>query len=211
MGNLFDMESPIMVMLGKLADVMLVSVIFILCCIPIVTMGASFTALYYTTAKCVRKGRSYIFQSFWKSFKENFVKATILWVILLAVISILGLNIWFALGVVGKFGFVLLCVYGLMAFIMLNMSTYIFPMLSRFEVKNKQLLKNCLLMSIRHLPFSVLMLFIFLAMFVVCIFFPPAIFFAPGVGALIMSFPMERIFKKYITSSGDETLDEWYL
>ena len=72
MGKLFDLDSPIMNFLGKLADLIILNILAFICCIPIVTAGASMTALYYVCLKMVRNNEGYIMKSFFKSFKQNF-------------------------------------------------------------------------------------------------------------------------------------------
>lgn len=70
-------------MMGRAADLMILNIVFIICCLPIVTIGASLTALHYVTLKMVRNEESYIVKSFFKSFKQNFKQATIINLIML--------------------------------------------------------------------------------------------------------------------------------
>ena len=72
MNGLFNLDSPIMRFLSKVCDLMILNVMCIICCLPIVTAGASITALYTITMKMVRGEESYIFKGFLKAFKENF-------------------------------------------------------------------------------------------------------------------------------------------
>ncbi len=211
MGSLFDIDGGIMGALGKVADIFILSIIFVVFSIPIFTMGASFTALYYTSVKAIRRGRSYIWKSFWKSFKENFGKATILWLGILLLGGILCLNIWYAMNLGQTLGYVLLCIYCMMMFVLLITGAYVFPILSRFNLTKRYVLRNSFFMAVRHLPFSILMLVILAGVIAAFLFLAPAIFFMPALGAVIYSFPMERILKKYTKSSGNENDDEWYL
>lgn len=212
MSNFFDMDGGVMGTLSKITDVIFVSILFIIFSLPVITMGASFTALYYTTVKSIRRGRSYIFQSFWKSFKSNFKDATILWLLVLAVFSLLGVNLWFTSHMMsGTFAFVLACIYIMMAFTIFIAVVYLFPLLSRFSISKKNLLSTTFLIAIKHLPFSLLMALICLLSALAAYLIPLLMFVMPGVGALILSFPMERVLKKYTPTSQDETKDAWYL
>lgn len=83
MGRIFDMDSPVMRFLGRLADLMILNLVTLLCCLPVVTIGASLTAMHYVLLKMVRNEESYIVRSFFKSFKENFKQATVIWLIIL--------------------------------------------------------------------------------------------------------------------------------
>ena len=86
--------------MGKLADLILLNLLFIICCIPIVTIGASITAMYYVTLKMVRNEESYLFRSFFKSFKQNLKQSTVIWLILLAVSIVL----WMDFRIMGQAG-----------------------------------------------------------------------------------------------------------
>ena len=69
MGKFFDLDSPIMRTLNRLADLMWLNILTLLCCLPIITAGASLTAMHYVLLKMVRNEESYISRAFFKSFK----------------------------------------------------------------------------------------------------------------------------------------------
>ena len=69
--------------MGRVADLIILNLIFIVCCIPIVTIGPALTALYYMTLKMARNEETYIIRGFFKSFKENFRQAIVIWLIIL--------------------------------------------------------------------------------------------------------------------------------
>ena len=87
--RLFNLDSPVMVFLTKVANLMILNILTILLCIPLVTAGSAITALYYVTIKMARGDDPYIVKSYFKSFKENFRQATIIWLIMLAVILLM--------------------------------------------------------------------------------------------------------------------------
>ena len=89
MGRFFNIDSPIMVGLNKLADLIWLNILTFICCIPIITVGASITALNYVALKMVRNEEGYVTRSFFKSFKQNFKQATIIWLIMLLVAAII--------------------------------------------------------------------------------------------------------------------------
>ena len=84
MGRFFNMDNKFFVFMGRIADLCMLNILCIVCCIPVITAGASLTALYYVTMKMVRNEESYIFRSFFKSFKQNFKQATVINLIMLA-------------------------------------------------------------------------------------------------------------------------------
>ena len=97
LSGIFNYDNPVWRFIGKLCDVLILNVLWIICSIPLVTMGASTTAVYYVTLKLVRDEEGPIIRSFFKSFKENLKQATVIWLILLMVGGLLGFDLYFFL------------------------------------------------------------------------------------------------------------------
>ena len=93
MDRLFNMDNKFFTVMGRVADLIMLNVVFLICCLPIVTIGASLTALHYVTLKMARNEESYIIRSFFKSFKQNFKQATVINLIMLAVAAILYMDL----------------------------------------------------------------------------------------------------------------------
>ena len=85
MDRLFNMDNKFFTVMGRVADLIMLNVVFLICCLPIVTIGASLTALHYVTLKMARNEESYIIRSFFKSFKQNFKQSTLIWILMAAV------------------------------------------------------------------------------------------------------------------------------
>jgi uncharacterized membrane protein YesL len=218
MSNFFNMENPIFSFLGKVCDVLFLSVIFVLFCIPVITIGPANTALYYATVKVIRRERGYLFREFFKSFKLNFKQGAILGIILTVMYVIIAFDLyaaWTSLGGTNSVSSILFGIYIAIAIILLCFSLYIYPVLSRFEMPMKQLIKIVFFMSIKHLPSTIAMLVVQVAAILGVILIPPLIFIVPALVTLINSLLMERIFKKYTPKAeGEEEeakKDEWYL
>ena len=79
----FAINNPVMISIGKLGDIALLNFYFVICCLPIVTIGASITAMYSTTLKLVRGEEEGITKSFFNGFKLNFKQATFIWLVML--------------------------------------------------------------------------------------------------------------------------------
>lgn len=157
MGKIFDLDSPVMRFLSRMADLMILNVIMTICCLPIITIGASVTAMHYVMLKMVRNEEGYIVKDFFKSFKMNFKQATIIWLIMLVMIFVFVgdyLIVNYS-GIVFPEGMgLILTVVAILIFIV---STYIFPVLSRFDNTVKNTIKNGCMMSIMAAPKAVLM------------------------------------------------------
>ena len=102
MKKLFDIDNPVIAFLSRLADLIGLNFLFLICCLPVFTIGAAWTALYYVTVKMVRKEESYIWKDFFKSFRENFKQATLIWLINMLVLAIFAADMLIKVGV--KFG-----------------------------------------------------------------------------------------------------------
>ena len=85
---LFDIDSPAMRFLSRVADLMILNLLMTLSFIPILTAGAGFTGMHYVLLRMVRNEEGYIARGFWKSFKENFKQATVIWLLVLAFIGV---------------------------------------------------------------------------------------------------------------------------
>ena len=92
--KLFDLDSPLMQGLSKMADLMWLNILTILCCLPIVTVGPALTALNYMALKIVRNEECYITKGYFTSFKRNFIQGTIIWLIFLVIIAVLGCDFY---------------------------------------------------------------------------------------------------------------------
>ena len=140
MDRLFNMDNKFFTVMGRVADLIMLNVVFLICCLPIVTIGASLTALHYVTLKMTRNEESYIIRSFFKSFKQNFKQATVINLIMLAVAAQVLYIVFFAFGILYMMVFL-----------------YIYPVLAKFYNSIKNTFRNAFLMAIRHLPYTVLM------------------------------------------------------
>lgn len=161
--KLFNLDSPIMVFLTKVGNLMILNVLTLVLCIPVITAGDAVTALYYVTIKMARGDDPYIIRNYFKSFKENFRQATILWILMLIVTAVLYADIRIVFsGMEGTIATVMKVVIIVVTAFAVLTGLYIFPVLSRFENTIKQTIKNAFLMSILSLPRSILIIVIHL-------------------------------------------------
>ena len=158
MDRFFNMDNKFFSMMSRVADLILLNVLCIICCIPIVTAGASITAMFYVTLKMVRDEESYIVKSFFKSFKENFKQALVINIIMLAVGGVLALDIILVRNMQTSYSRILLCIFGAFVILYLMVFLYIYPVLSKFYNSVRRTFINSILMAIRHLPYTFIML-----------------------------------------------------
>lgn len=158
MPKFFNPDSPLMRFLTKLADLMILNLLFLLSCIPVVTIGAAWTALYYVTLKMVRDEEDSIVRGFFRAFRRNWKQATILWLMVLGLGAVMVLDIRFlnamgdsATAAAMKTAVEILGVLGLMVL------QYLFPGLARFEASTGNTLKNACLLAVGNLPKTLLL------------------------------------------------------
>ena len=153
--GLFNYDNPVWRFIGKLGDLIILNVLWIVCSIPIFTIGASTTAVYYVTLKMVRDEEDSTIKSFFRSFKSNFKQATAIWLILLAAGAVLAFDFWFfttgQMNLSGNVKTVMMAIFGGFLLILSFIFTYVFPLQARFYNPVKRTLFNAFFMSIRHL------------------------------------------------------------
>lgn len=202
MGGFFSLDGKFFSVMSKVADLIILNIIFCLCCIPVITIGPALTALHYVTLKMVKNEESYIIKSFFKSFKDNFRQATAIWVILLAALGIIVGDIYIMLSWQTKYKVIFIVIFIFLLVIWSFTTIYIFPLLATFDNTIKQTFKNSLLMSIRHLPKTVIM-FILTALSLLLVGFVVALlpfWFLAGFSllAFINSIILRKIFQIYM-------------
>lgn len=150
----FNYDNPVWRFIGKFGDLIILNILWLVCSIPVFTIGASTTAVYYVTLKLARDDDGYTIRSFFKSFKENFKQSTIIWLILLVAGIVLGVDMYFftRLFTGGQtFRTVMLTVFLAMIIVYAAVFTYIFPLQARFFNTVKRTFFNAFFMSLRHL------------------------------------------------------------
>jgi uncharacterized membrane protein YesL len=218
MSNFFNLDNGIFTFLSKVCDIIFLSVIWVILCIPIITIGPANTALYYATVKVIRRERGYLFREFFRSFRLNFKRGAIIGVLLTVLFAILILDLltaWTTITANSSINSILFGIYLVISFFLLSISVYVFPVLSRFDMTVKQLIKSSALMALKHLPYTLGMIIVVAAAALGIAFIPILIVVVPATSVLINSLLMERILKKYMpkaeNSEDDTRKDEWYL
>ncbi|MDE7017863.1 MAG: DUF624 domain-containing protein [Lachnospiraceae bacterium] len=211
MGRIFDLESPFMRFLNLVADLMILNFLMVICCLPVITIGAASTGMYYVLLKMVRGEEGYLIRGFFKSFKQNFKQATILWMIMLLIIFIyIGDFLIFSYSGL-KFPKVLVIIILAVALVLLIVSIYVFPVLSRFDNTVKNTVKNAFCMSVLNLPKTALLLILAVLPAVVLYFSSyAAIFvflFGISVPAYFSAHLYSGIFKKFEPEAAPVTSD----
>jgi len=196
--NLFDTDGGLYKVGMVLADIFLLSFLWIIFSIPILTIGASTTAVYYVCTKKAAGSDSYILQGFFKSFKQNLLVSTVAFVILALIGYVLWLN-YHALPQVelGVFHFPVRIALFIAVLQVIFVSMYIFPIISRFNVTVFGGLKSALLLANGHLFTTICNLVLLGAIFIVINFIPALFIFIPGIFVYFSASLFVKVFRKY--------------
>lgn len=201
----FNYDSPFWSFMSRIADLVIVNILWLVFCIPVFTIGASTAAMYRVTLNLVRGEGGGVIRSFWASFKLNFKQGVLLFLILLipTLLVIVEVEIYLS-GAVAQSVWtgVIFCFPALLVSLV---GAYIYPLLAQFDNTIKNTLKNAILLSIGNLPYSLVMaalnlsaplLFLFATSFFLrtCIFW---ILIGGSLVAMLNSYLLRKIFKKY--------------
>lgn len=189
-----------MQVLGRMADLLWLNALTLICCIPIVTIGASLTAMHYVALKMARNEDCYVTRSFFKSFKENFKQATLIGLLLLLVLLVLVGDFIIMnqsdIEINSVFRAIIIAVSVLVLFTAL----YVFPVLAKFENTLWRTIKNAFFMSIMQFPKTVIMIVLYLAPLALLLYVyqmaPLAFFFGISVPAWLSAKLYSKLFQK---------------
>lgn len=200
MGSFFNYENGIMSKIARVADAVTLGVLWVLCSVPIVTIGASSAAFYYAYNNCIRQKMGYAWKTFFQSFKSNFKQATKIWLIVMGILLIALLDSYLLELMEGSSVLIDLirAVIIVLTLSCILWGLYLFPYLSRFEIPSKDAMKNCALIALANLPQSLLLLLLF----AVCAFgfvcLPLLNLFIPSLYMCLANRIQEKVFRKYM-------------
>lgn len=146
MDRFFAQEGWLFRFFNRLWDLIVLNVLFVVTCVPVFTVGAAISALYTVTMKGVRKEDSYIVRSYFSAFKENLKKGTIIWVLLVAVWSVLLVDIF----IIGKNNSALVAMGGFFGSFWMLVTLFVFQLQARFENSVQSTLLNCFVLAVKH-------------------------------------------------------------
>lgn len=197
-----EYDSPVMSAIGKIADMIWLSALWFVCCLPVFTIGAATTALYYTGVKTIRKGRGYVTRTFFHALRINFFPALGMWLLGIAVVVLFYANyIFIASMQAGGFRLFMTAAYSCMGFLALSIACYAFPVLSRCSMKCFAILRFALELTVRHFPYTLLMVVIVVLCAVLMWYIPLTVFVVPAAGTVLFSLCMEKVLIRYTPES----------
>ena len=198
--NLFRPDSALMITMNQITDCIFLSLFWILGCFPVVTVGASFAALYDASYRGFRKGEKHSWQRFLKVFKENWKAGIVPTIVFLGSFTLLVkavIALWNA-AVYGTVSWILFSAGAFVGVLVLGILSVLFPLLSRFENSFAGLLKNTVLLAFANVPKTLALGLVNTVSLLLCVRFIFPLFFLPSLAALIGSLFIEPMFRPYM-------------
>jgi len=209
MNKLFDLNNPFFTFLSKAADLVILSFVWFVCCIPVITIGPASAALYSVALKLARKEEVQITSCFFKGFKENFKQGIAYSFIFLVLGAVLAIDYLYAMAMPGTAGTVCCAVFFAMGVWLLCTAFYTFPLQAQFYNTVKQTIINAVFLAARKFPMTVVVfalniipavLFLWATdMFVLSA--PVWVLIFPGLAAFVCSLMFVKVFDPMIEAA----------
>ena len=200
MGRIFNPDNFLWRWGAKVADYVILSCLWILCSIPVVTIGASTIALFDAAARCVHGNEGGTYRRFFRTFRQELgrgIALTILWAVCGWLLNV-GYQVMTQLGDGSRNWNILSIVYFCTLFIPLGVACWSVALESRFTYGFGDLHRNAFLFTFAHLPhtFAIVVLLVLAINVLLNIF--PLIMIIPGLTAYLQSCFAERVLRKYM-------------
>lgn len=207
--GMFQQQNGVIWVINKIVDMVLLSVLWAVCSIPIITIGASSAALYHAITKAVREDKGYARQAFFQSFRENWKQCLKLGTVLLlfsaAFVGVILFCASYSLGMFGQFYsvFSLICLL-----LVVLIQIHVYSLIGRFVLTSKQLFSVVVRLMGRNILKNLMLLCLFAFAVEAVIFYPPLLLFIPAGYTFLVSVIEEPVFAKYIRVPKEELSDE---
>lgn len=196
--RILDIDGPLIQFLSKMADLMWLNILTMICCIPIITAGASLTALNYMALKIVRNEEGYITRGFFKAFRENFKQSTAIWCLFLVVVCVLGIDYRIMTTTDVKISNVMQMLILIIAMMSLFTLLYVFPVQAKFSNSVMRTIWNAFVLSIVQFPKTILMIILYVLPYVLVYLwngiFPVSFVFCLSLPALLSAKLYNKLF-----------------
>ena len=198
--NLFNPDSPLMITISQITDCIFLSLFWIIGCIPVVTIGASFAAMYDATFRGFRKHERNVWQRFYKTFRSSWKQGILPTVVVVAGFWVLlkGMIALWNMAAVGQMSMMVFSGCALVGVLGVGILSLVFPVLSRFENSFGGLLRNAVLLALANMPRTLGLGLVNAVSIFLCARFIVPLFFLPALAALIGTLFIEPMFKPFM-------------
>lgn len=201
--NFLNPDNALMVTMSQITDCILLSLMWLLGCFPLVTVGASGAALYDSVRQCLRGTERNPLSRFLKSYRRDFKASLIPGLLYLAALWFgvrAMITLWNS-AVGGRCSWMVFAGCAFVAAMLLGILSVLFPLLSRFENSLGALLRNTVMLALANMPRTVALGVLNAVSGWLCIRFIFPLFFLPALASLISTVLLEPMFKPYLTEN----------
>ena len=204
--SLFNSENWIWQPFSWVADFLILSCLWLICSIPMVTVGAASAAMYDCCARCIQDGDRALFSRFFRTFRRELLKSipsTLLWA---AILGLLFFLIRSFTGSAAGTDINLVLTYAMVVFlaVAVGIASWVFPLLSRFTFDFASLNMTAIRLALAHLPRTMALGAVNIAAGWLCLRLLMPVMVAPGIAALLSAYLLEPVFKPYETGDAGE-------
>lgn len=197
--GIFNLNSPLMKGINKVLQMIYMGMLWFLCSIPIVTIGASTTAMYEVLLKMAKDLEGNITKDFFRSFKNSLKQGIIVWLLLLAALVVLLGNLWYYTVVIGMRHVVPVVVFLIMLVLTLTICAYVFPVMARTENSVKGHFQIALILALRNPGWSLLLVADqLLTLFLIYLFAYAPLLFLMGPMGYLQGLIFNHIFDRLL-------------
>lgn len=196
MSKFFDLDGPFSKFGSVFFDIMILSLLWLVFTIPIITSGAATTALFYVVTRRISGREGYLISDFWRSFRLNFKQATFCWLLIMLIAWVVFINIT-NINRLGSAKNVVLPIQLGIALETGAISLYVFPIIARFKLSLKDVFKNAFFLANRHFLTTLMLMSVGVGVILLSLATVLFSLMAMGVYAFIASHLIMRVFRKY--------------
>lgn len=200
MENFFSLNNPIMAGILKVMNCLLIGMLYLLCSLPIVTIAASTSALYYTVHKNLKQDRGYPANEFFHSFRENLKQCTYIWIgmLFVSLVFVGDIAIMKAIAENGHMWANSYVIFQGLLLLEMVYAIYVFAYCARIHDSIPNILKNAVFLMIKHPGSFFGVTAILLLGSVIVFILPPSIVIMPVVMMWFISILLEKLFYRYM-------------
>lgn len=199
MDKIFNLDNKFFSAINKWIDMCILSILWIIFSLPIITIGASTIALYHATFKVIREERGELVKEFWRGFYQNLKQSILLTIFVLMIGTVYHIDIMLIKQLNTKNNIMLVLILLLtisLGFVACSIF-YMIPYIARFSTSMKMIMINSFLIGIRHILTTLLLVLWTCFITMICFYIPILILIIPCIYMFFLSVMVEKIFDKY--------------
>ncbi|MCQ2491538.1 MAG: YesL family protein [Lachnospiraceae bacterium] len=201
--KIFNVQNPFWQSMDTMFDLFVINLLFVLCCLPIVTIGPAITALYYALIQKILGEEGYLKNDFFKSFKQNLKQGMLLGIPLTLCGAFLAFDVYLC-HAMGKGIFTFFMVFFAVLFLLwMFISIYAYALLAKFDRKNRDILVWAFTLSIKHAPMTIIMILVMAGGIFITVNLPGLLFIIFGLLGQFCSTIISSIIKPYLPTNDD--------